>query len=381
MDFIKIEDFKLSQCFFELKLHSAVKSFIICLVLSLVAALLWAGLADIDETLKARSLVRPLGTVSSVRNLTNGQVIEKYWQPDKWVDTGDLLWVINTTEYQVQRENIKLDLMQNLNDLNDFNEIKQCYIQDENIINPNNADAYLKAQVYFSDLKNWEERINQAQIRYNQEKSKPENMTTTQNIKDLESELFQLQTSFSSWKSNQLSIITDQSKQLRLERRSLENSLINIEKIIEDSFVRAPIAGRVVEIKKVNIGDYILNSEEILRIIPYDESAVKLEIYVDSSKVAKIVPGQEVKIRFPGLSASEYGQLTAVIDLVPADSSFLTDNVPFFIIEAHISNPYLANQRGEIIHIRPGMEAEARIILSRKKALRMILNKLDFLQG
>ena len=98
---------------------------------------------------------------------------------------------------------------------------------------------------------------------------------------------------------------------------------------------------------------------------------------MDAAKVARIRKGQIVRLRFPGLPPSKFGQIQAEITLIPSDLT-LSSNNPVFILEAEINNPFLTSNDGRVINLRSGLSAEARITVDTDSALRMILRKLDF---
>ena len=119
--------------------------------------------------------------------------------------------------------------------------------------------------------------------------------------------------------------------------------------------------------------------EELFRIVPDSASSLKAEIALDPSTIARVKKGQKVKMRFPSLPPSRFGQLEGYISLIPADVKIAGNNA-VFIVEADIPNPYLIAQNGEKIFLRSGISAEGRIIIDNDTVLRMMLRKLDFIQ-
>ena len=84
-----------------------------------------------------------------------------------------------------------------------------------------------------------------------------------------------------------------------------------------------------------------------------------------------------MKLRFPGLPPSSFGQLKGKVSLIPADIT-VNSNKPVFIVEAEIPEPFLFASSGERVNLRSGLAAEARIVISRDSVIKMILRKLDF---
>lgn len=194
----------------------------------------------------------------------------------------------------------------------------------------------------------------------------------------MQSELYQNELAFESWKNGQKLAALDTEKALQSAKNSIVSRITELERAIKNSTIYAPISGRISEVTKLNTGDYLFAGEEILRIIPQNEEKLKAEIYVDSSYVARIKTENPVKIKFPGLPPSRYGMMETKISIVPPDVSYVNGQ-PVFIAEAEIENPYLITKNGQTAKLIPGITAEARIITDRSTVIQMVMRKLDFM--
>lgn len=149
--------------------------------------------------------------------------------------------------------------------------------------------------------------------------------------------------------------------------------------LIGESETRAPIAGCVEELMKLNSGDHVFAGEEILRIVPEGSGDLKLELRVDAREMAGLRAGMPVSLRFPGLPPSKYGLAEGLIDRVPSDASADGGNVVYFSLDAHLGKSFLESRGGERVLLKAGMSADARIIVKRERILQLILEKLDFI--
>jgi multidrug resistance efflux pump len=199
------------------------------------------------------------------------------------------------------------------------------------------------------------------------------------NIQDLKNQIEQNELAFDSWKSNQKLSTAENLKQLESSRKTIEGHISELERLIKNSTIYAPIEGKISEIRKLNIGDYVLAGEEVLKIVPQNEVSLKAELYVDSSYVARVQVGNPVKIKFPGLAPSRYGMIETEVSLIPPDVTITENGQAVFIVEAVIQNPYLKEKHGSIAKLLPGITAEGRIVTDRSTAMQMILRKLDFI--
>jgi multidrug efflux pump subunit AcrA (membrane-fusion protein) len=192
-----------------------------------------------------------------------------------------------------------------------------------------------------------------------------------------ELELAELQ--FAAWKNTQMIETMDVLKGLLQNRENLERRISDLDRNIRNATIRAPISGKVNEYRQLNRGDTILPGEEIVTVVPDDESSLKAELYVDPAYIAQVKIGQIVSLRFPGLPPSKFGKIEAEINLIPPDFTQGSNSSPVFVVEAVIKTPWLTSSGGEKIYLRPGIGAMGRIIVDQDTVMRMILKKLDFI--
>jgi multidrug efflux pump subunit AcrA (membrane-fusion protein) len=70
-------EFERGYQFFMLRLSRAISLFIITVAGIVIAALIWASIAKMDDVIKADALLRPLETSSSVKALSGGEALKK----------------------------------------------------------------------------------------------------------------------------------------------------------------------------------------------------------------------------------------------------------------------------------------------------------------
>lgn len=372
------EDMQKTSAFFMLKPANAIYGFIITLCISIIAILIWASFAPMDDVVKGTVLLRPNEAVSSIKCVTSGELAEKYFENDEIVEKGDLLFCLDTTSYKSQLKSYIKEQNKNINDISTNNEVLNTIETNKLPKLPITSDAFIKCSAYISEYKRYESGIKDIKTKLEREQNKPESLKIPQIIQDLKSDLYQNELAFETWKNNQKMQALETEKQLESTKNSLENRISELERIIKNSTLYAPISGRISEISKLNIGDYILAGEEILKIIPQNNEKLKAEIYVDPNYVARIKTKDPVKIRFPGLPPSQYGMIETEISIIPPDVTYVNGQ-PVFIAEAEIENPYLIAKNGQTAKLIPGITAEGRIITDKSTVMQMVLRKLDFM--
>ncbi len=382
MNLKTFEDMQKTSAFFMLKPANAIYGFVITIFVSIVVILVWAIFAPMDDVVKASVLLRPAEAVSSIKCVTSGELSEKYFENDDLVNEGDLLFSLDTASYKSQLETYKAEIIKNQNEIFVNNQLLQTIeankMPDLVGAEVDASDAFIKCSAYLTEFLRYQTGISDLQTKLNREKSKPQSLKVPQTIQDLETELNQNQLAFESWKNSQKLTAIENQKNLESAKKSLESRIAEIDRLIKNSTIYAPISGRISEITKLNPGDYLLAGEEILRIVPQNSESLKADIYVDPSYIARVKNGNPVKIKFPGLPPSCYGMVESQVAIVPPDVSYVNGQ-PVFIAEAEIENPYLTTKNGQTAKLIPGITAEGRIVTDRSTVMQMVLRKLDFM--
>lgn len=372
------DELKNSSSFFLLQPVKAIYAFIIIIFITLSIAITLSFFAPMDDIVKAPVLLRPYQTISSVRCISSGELVIKNYKNDDFVTEGELLLALDTTSLKTELDSYIHELEKNTED-NYINNILSSVLESSKLPEIDaTSDAYIKSTLFLTEKKRLENSIEDIKLKLQRECSKPETLLIPQNIKDLENQLKQEELIFQAWINNQKYEIIEKTKQLEASRKNIETQISEIERNIKNSTIYAPISGRINEVTQLNIKDYIITGEEILRIIPQNDVSLKADIYVEPSFIAKINLGNSVKIKFSGLAPSKYGIIETTISLIPPDMTLYQQTQPVFIVEAIIDNPYLYTKNGQIAKLLPGITAEARIITDRCTVIQMILKKLDF---
>ncbi|MBR1638468.1 MAG: HlyD family efflux transporter periplasmic adaptor subunit [Treponema sp.] len=385
---LKVEDMKLlpqTHDFFDTRVSKAVPLFILCVIVLFAAFFFWAGCAKMDDVVKADAVLRPTENISDLKCLANGEVAWKGYVQNQKVKKGDFLLSVDCSSEQLELVNIESQLVRYEKELKNDRILLECMKtesdSEEEIADGRNmiADSQLRAKIdsYFAEYNRKVLQVQEMRVKYESEKDMPSSLRLPKRIEEARNQLEQTEFTFENWKnaqftqvSNAIHLGEDKVQNLKLRKNVLERS-------IKNANLYAPIDGTVDEVLALNVGDYVVGGSDVLRIIPAENQKLKAEIVLDASKIARVKTGQEVKLRFPGLPPSSFGQLKGKVSLIPADIT-VNSNKPVFIVEAEIPEPFLFASSGERVNLRSGLAAEARIVISRDSVIKMILRKLDF---
>lgn len=356
---------------------SFIKIFITLVVVIIIVAFAWMWFGEIDEVVTATGIVRPQNNVSVIHNVLPGKVTEFSVLDGQAVEQGMVLFSIDTTNLQQQlaaNEQTYELLVTHLALIEQFlsslasgkNQFEtQCNIY---------YSRYLAYQTRYEQLAL--ERENTYK-RYEQE----------QRVSALPAQ--EIAALYNQYTSAQLALdafayeIQANLEQEQLEKQAALNSCtLRIQEIEEQillSQVVAPISGQLQLLQSFNPDDWLPAGLEVLRIIPEYSETIKMEINVRNEDIAKLQLNQEVTFRFLALPEREFGVVTGLINRIADDIMVGPDGSLNYRLESEIESNVLYNHKGEAGYIRNGMLAESRIIVSRKKILYFLLEKLDFL--
>jgi multidrug resistance efflux pump len=380
--FADMSEFHQGYQFFMLRPSRGISAFIITLVGIVGSAIIWACIMKMDDVIKTTALLRPAQTISTIKVIPGGEVLEKNYIHDGYVREGDILLRLDVSADTLELDNSR-KLMERLeNNILIYDTLLETIRQGVNaatVQKTENEEASIRSETYLIEHRRQEGQIEELRIKLDRERAMPDTLTVTQRIEDMTRELELAELQFSSWKNTRMIETMDVLKNLLQNRENLERRISDLVRNIRDATIRAPISGKVNEYRQLNRGDTVLPGEEIITVVPGDELSLKAELYVDPAYIAQVKIGQKATLRFPGLPPSKFGKIEAEVNLIPPDLTLESNSGTVFVVEAIIRNPWLTSSGGEKIYLRPGIGAVGRIIVSQDTVMRMILKKLDFI--
>ena len=343
--------------------------------------ILWSLFAKVDDVVKVNAFMRPHTTISLLKTMISGEIVNKNYIHNSNVTAGDVLLQIDVSSDIIELENSNKLMERIENTIIVYDILINTINRNRNTAPNNQREAYLRSEVYIIEKTKLSEHIKTLEILLERENSKPLEMIVRKDIEDIEREIEQAVLQLSLWDNSQMINAIDTLRITLNQKENLERRMAELERVIRNATIYAPISGRINEIRRLNIGDRVLVGEDIISIIPEEKDSkdLKAELYVDASYIARIEVGQTVSLRFPGLPPSRFGKLDATISLIPADYTVMNNLNPIFIIEAHIDEPWLTARNGERIYLQAGIGALGHIIIDQDTVFNMVLKKLDFI--
>lgn len=375
-----LEMIKTSAHFFEYKLPFVYAFFIYIILVIVIISILWISFTKMDQTVKGSGVLR-LKTNTSIGKIAySGTIKSKNFISGSIIKKDDVLLIMDTADIQEDKINTENEIKRLKDSLNIMMLFEKAVQADKNNIISTEVVAFAKAEVYFLHKEKLKILYEQAKEEYLHEKELPASMRTKKSLISLLNKFKIAELDYRTFASQEIINIQNEKILLTQKLEAANKSLIRLLKQINESKISAPFDGIVEELIKVNQGDYIFSGAEILRVIPNNLQELKAEIAVSDKDIAELKIGLDVNLTLPSLPPSEYGILKGIITNISNDSLNNQKNSSFFLIDVDLISYSLKNNKNEEVKLKPGMTAEARIIIRTKPVIQFILEKLDFIR-
>lgn len=181
-------------------------------------------------------------------------------------------------------------------------------------------------------------------------------------------------------KAQEIVATDERIKSIEENIKSLKQSIKKIEIDINNAIVTASIDGVVNVLYEMLPGDFLSGGQEVLTIIPDNNTAYTMQIYVSNEDIGELKVNDTVKYNFAALPNKEYGELRGQIVSISKDAMLNeASGQSFYIVKATVPGTTLIGVNGKQGEIKVGMLCEANIITKQKTFLRYFLEKIDLL--
>lgn len=375
---IDIDELTDSRELLESKPPLIIKIFIYLLLFIIITGFVWISVFSIEITTKSQGLIRPIESISSIKNIFSGSIETISFKDGEEVEKGDLLYKIDTTSMDIQKEEILLKIERSKQDKRNLSLYKKSIDAGKNLL-PEESRKYHNRYITYELEK---ERLNLSYLKslreLEDENSLLDNMKTKRKLDELEATVRLSQLNIKAFISSGIVDIENEITNLDETLVSLNREKITLEENLKMSQVRASISGRIQKILDLNPGDYLTSGTEVLRLLPIDDESIKVDIMVSNKDIAGINIGDKVSYRFAALPQKEYGILEGEITQIPGDISTSTSGESLYILEGSLNSNKLEKNNGVVVFLKNGMFCDVRIISREQKIIDYLLEKLDF---
>ena len=396
---------------------------LVAIVLTIIALVMWASIAEIDEVTRGQGKVIPSSQIQIVQSQDGGVVTELLTREGDFVTKGELLVKLDATRSQASfRENltellwlqVQAARLQALVDGSAFTpppelreQLPEVVRQEEALFFSSLEELGSEKRIAYEQLAQRRQELVELQARRAQTQrsykfakseldvtlplkssgavSEVELIRLKREVSRLQGELAQVGAQI---KRVQAAISEAEGKEKEVElefkndtREQLSSTLAKINSLRESSqglsdrvaqtSVRSPVNGTVKRLYFNTIGGVVMPGREVVEIVPKDD-ALLLEVKISPRDIAFLRAGQKALVKFTAYDFVVYGGLDAEVEHIGADTETDEDGNPFYNIRVRTHESDL----GEGRPIIPGMVVEVDILTGKKTILHYLLKPL-----
>ena len=149
---------------------------------------------------------------------------------------------------------------------------------------------------------------------------------------------------------------------------ALNQGALGLADKVDKAQVKSPVRGRIQRLLANTVGGVVQPGKDIVEIVPLDDSLV-LDARVQPRDIAFIHPGQKANVKFTAYDFSIYGGLDATVENISPDTVIDEKGNAYYVVRVrtHLSS------FDEKLPIIPGMTAEVDILTGQKTVLSYLL--------
>jgi adhesin transport system membrane fusion protein len=167
---------------------------------------------------------------------------------------------------------------------------------------------------------------------------------------------------------------SDELNKVRAEFKSVRETLFAGEDRVTRTEIRSPVRGTVKEIKINTVGGVIRPGQDIVEIVPLDDSLL-VEARIRPADIAFLRPGQDSMVKVAAYDFSIYGGLRGKLEQISADTIRDENGDSFYRVYLRTARNTLMHQ-GKELPIIPGMTATVEILTGKKTVLDYLLKPI-----
>jgi HlyD family secretion protein len=153
-----------------------------------------------------------------------------------------------------------------------------------------------------------------------------------------------------------------------------QKELRQLERDLQQSTVRAPIAGTILQLNLRNPQQVVTAGEAVASIAPQD-APLLVKAQVSAEDIDKVKPGQVVQMRVSACPFPDFGTLKGTVQTIAPDVTPATATTPAsYEVTVQPRTPYVGTEQHQC-RLQAGMEGSSDIISHEETVLQFVLRK------
>lgn len=153
---------------------------------------------------------------------------------------------------------------------------------------------------------------------------------------------------------------------------ALQASITRLQQSLAESIIRAPVSGKITDLKVSSVGETVKSGEELMKVLP-DNDKLIIEARLNTSDIESISEGQQARVRLTAYNFRNTPMLDAHVAKISADR--MQDELGYFYqLQLEINKTKLDQYPN--ITLSAGMPAEGIIINDKRTVMDYLLEPI-----
>lgn len=352
---------------------------------ALVAFVVWASIAEIDQISRAQGQVIPVGRIQVVQSADGGVIQEILVREGDVVKSGQLLVQLDAAkiaasvaEGEAKVASIKGTLARIEAELFDRALVFPKEVDDYPEVIANQSLLYSKRKAALEaeiDTLRSVQQIMRQELQMNEPLLAFGDVSRTEILR-LERQLTEVSGQIANRRAKYVQDLQAEYTKFSDDLVTSEQSLAQRRDALSYTQLIAPTNGIVKNIRLTTVGAVLRPSDEVLQIVPTGEELI-VEGRVDTSDIAFIRVGQEGNVKFDAYDSAIYGSANARVSFISADS--IVEEAEdgrrssFYRVRVSVDTASMRTPSGrDPIEIQPGMTVTVEIKTGKNTVLRYL---------
>lgn len=366
-----MEELKDSRLLFEKKLPAFGTMILVIITVALIGVLLWSMNA------KKAYMIISQGTVTSetsnyVMPVYTGEIESCYMEEGKLVQTGEVLFTIKSTDYNLQEEQLLANKTAYEKQIMKSELLVKSIKDNINYFEASNPED----ELYYSAYEAYKAQV--VQNTFDGSMYRAYGYTEEQ----IENELVKNQGKISEIYYNAIQSAENMAKEAKLQIASLDAQLTAVDSGQKEYSVKAANTGVLHMLADYKTGMVVQTGSAVATITP-ENSEVTVEAYVSTADMARMEEGNKVQMAVDGLIQTVYGNITGTVNSIDSNITSMEgengQSNSVFKIRIKPDANYVVSKSGKKVNLSNGMTLEARITYDEVTYFNYILEKLGLL--
>nr|WP_295078885.1 HlyD family type I secretion periplasmic adaptor subunit [uncultured Roseateles sp.] len=394
------------------------------IVFLVLALLVWASVAKVDEVARSRGEIQPGGHVQVLQSQEGGTIIKLHVKEGESVKAGQLIAEFATTDIEKLRTQTEIKLNALAIDRErmlavlenrrpDFAKFEQEYpmlvaqaltTYREQMASRDAAVASKRAQggqqgaliggaeqdklLIERQIKETKDRLARLEEgarggavtqfavsdvrlqlsvleqRLSEATSRASGMRS--NVSGVEADVAKVRADFNQQISADLSKVTENFRELQADRKALEERKGRIE-------IKSPVTGIVMELPRTAEGAVVPPGGIVAEVVPTGLDIV-MEVMVLPRDIGFVKEGQRASVKIDSFDSARFGFVEGrVLRVAPTSTKLKENGQPFYKVEVALAKPFVGSQKHRLM---PGMTGEADIATGSKTVMQYLLKPI-----